>query len=387
MTLLETYLNRATRGVWGKKKLEVKAELRGSIEARAWKLECLGFTPELALETAMRELGEPKAIAAGLTKVHTMPTILKSTLALGMFLSIAITSLNSSRAQIEVTTLKLAQYAGLEKVQVTPQSLSKSEPYFLQLSSIKRNLEAAGIAVDDTPQGSLEGFVNQRVLVPTLRFTLPGSVQRIVVQSAPAIWKSETGELEWNRIPPKNIGLDRYYVPFWSFVEQLQTRSGLPVRLEGWRNPTLKVGTTNLQIGSATLTAQPWAVYFSLVMRNIQHEFPDIQGWTYDSNSRTHGIRTNAPTGTVYAVMSNTLEEHFLDVGRVADDGVLYFEARHAVLEFVNVPLEVIQDRVNVGKRGYGSSSRPAKALLIRISSDLKTSFELPARVRSGALN
>jgi hypothetical protein len=52
MNPLETYLNRATRGIWGKKKLEVKAELRGSIEARAWKLECLGFTPELALETA-----------------------------------------------------------------------------------------------------------------------------------------------------------------------------------------------------------------------------------------------------------------------------------------------------------------------------------------------
>jgi hypothetical protein len=100
MNPLETYLNRATRGVWGKKKLEVIAELRGSIEARAWKLECLGFDAECALKMALREMGEAQAIAAGLTKVHTMPTILKSTLALGLFASIAITSLNSSQAQM-----------------------------------------------------------------------------------------------------------------------------------------------------------------------------------------------------------------------------------------------------------------------------------------------
>ena len=70
----------------------------------------------------------------------------------------------------------------------------------------------------------------------------------------------------------------------------------------------------------------------------------------------------------------------------VEDDGVLYFDAPHKVLEFVKTPFELVRDRANIGERGYGSSSRPAKALLIRITPDLKTSFVLPARVRSGAL-
>ena len=108
----------------------------------------------------------------------------------------------------------------------------------------------------------------------------------------------------------------------------------------------------------------------------------------YTSDAHTFGIRTESPISTVYAVMTTTDDPNrfHADAARVADDSVLYFDAPHKVLEFVRTPLELVKDRANINKRGYGSSSRPAKALLIRITHDLKTSFVLPARVRSGAL-
>jgi hypothetical protein len=234
-----------------------------------------------------------------------------------------------------------------------------------------------------------EGFANQQRTYPTLRFDFPGSQKRTILQSAPPVWQSGNGKLEWNGLPPVDLGLDRYYMPFWMFVNQLRERSGFAIKLEGWRNPKITIGSTTLQIGSEQTPAQPWQIYSSIVGRTLMDSFyPKINSWGYHDNSAPHAIRTGVPIGAVYAVVTPSVNQTQLhiDVARVADDGVLYFDAPYKVLEFVRTPLEVVKDRVNINKKGYGSSSRPAKALLIRISSDLKTTFELPARVRSGAL-
>lgn len=148
MNALETYLRRATRGVWGSKRTELIAELRGSIEARIWMLECQGYSSEHALETALTELGEPRAIAAGLIGVHTMPRIFRSTLALSLFAALSVTLINSSRAQIEVAVMGM-------KVITQPTNVVSGPPgrpvhYLLSFESIKLNLEAAGISVVET---------------------------------------------------------------------------------------------------------------------------------------------------------------------------------------------------------------------------------------------
>jgi hypothetical protein len=52
----------------------------------------------------------------------------------------------------------------------------------------------------------------------------------------------------------------------------------------------------------------------------------------------------------------------------------------------VKTQLELVRDRLNIKRRNYGSSGRPAKALLVKITPDLKTSFVLPAKLRSAAL-
>ncbi len=75
---LETYLKQATRGIWGKRKQDAILELRGNIEARIWTLEHQGKTQSEALEMALQELGDPRAVRAGFVQVQSLPFILRA---------------------------------------------------------------------------------------------------------------------------------------------------------------------------------------------------------------------------------------------------------------------------------------------------------------------
>ena len=75
---LETYLKQATRGIWGKRRTDAILELRGNIEARIWALEHQGKTPTEALEIALQELGDARAVCAGFVQVQSLPSILRA---------------------------------------------------------------------------------------------------------------------------------------------------------------------------------------------------------------------------------------------------------------------------------------------------------------------
>ena len=402
MNALETYLRRATRGVWGTKRTELIAELRGSIEARIWMLECQGYASERALEVALTELGQARVIAAGLIGVHTMPKIFRSTLALGLFAALSVTLINSSRAQIEVSKGSFVVTTGTERFLVT----GSFDAYFLNFESIKKNLEDAGIVVDATPQKSLDAAYGTAVL-PTLRFRLLGSDREMSLQATESFMNtalrataisvltsqsaasSDTVDASGTITSSGKPSIEEKAVSLSSFARQLLKRSGLPVRVLGWRNPTIEVGTTKLQIGSEKSSASPREIFVDTAGRTVQSGFPQVNGWFLFSGDQHHVLRVNDSPGTVYAVVTSapsTATMQSIDAARVADDGVLYFDTPYKVLEFVKTPLDLVRDRANIGKPGYGSSSRPAKALLIRITPDLKTSFVMPARVRSGAI-
>jgi hypothetical protein len=80
MTELEQYLKNATRGLWGKRKVEVREELENHVLERALKHELSGLTREAAILKTLEELGSSRAINRKMTEVHTMPALLKSML-------------------------------------------------------------------------------------------------------------------------------------------------------------------------------------------------------------------------------------------------------------------------------------------------------------------
>ena len=70
MNQLEQYLKNATRGLWGKRKLEVREELEAHVLERVHKHEFLGMTREDAISNSLSELGPAQVIRSGLQRTY-----------------------------------------------------------------------------------------------------------------------------------------------------------------------------------------------------------------------------------------------------------------------------------------------------------------------------
>jgi hypothetical protein len=71
MTELEQFLHTATRGLWGKRKLEVREELEAHVLECAHKHELLGMTREQAISKSLSELGPAQVIRSGLRRTYS----------------------------------------------------------------------------------------------------------------------------------------------------------------------------------------------------------------------------------------------------------------------------------------------------------------------------
>ncbi len=70
MTELQKYLQKATRGLYGKRKLEVREELESDITERTKRFELLGLEKPKAILKALEELGNPQKLAFGFWEVE-----------------------------------------------------------------------------------------------------------------------------------------------------------------------------------------------------------------------------------------------------------------------------------------------------------------------------
>jgi hypothetical protein len=97
---LETYLKTATKGLYGRKKLEVKTEIEGNIKELALEYQIAGLTEANAISQAILDFGEARDLNAGMVKVHTMPKMIKAVLLAGLLSSVALVGISSSLAEI-----------------------------------------------------------------------------------------------------------------------------------------------------------------------------------------------------------------------------------------------------------------------------------------------
>jgi hypothetical protein len=70
MNELEHYLKTATRGLWGKRKLEAHEELENHLLERARKHELLGLSREDAISKSLAELGSAQVIRSSLQRTY-----------------------------------------------------------------------------------------------------------------------------------------------------------------------------------------------------------------------------------------------------------------------------------------------------------------------------
>lgn len=131
MNEVERYVRRASRGLWGKKALEVRAELRGHIEGRVLEFQTVGLGQAEAVRQTLRELGAPEQVRAGMGQVYLLPTLARSG-AVALVGAVLVTSL---------VTRGVAQVRALDK---NPPGLPSVAPYLL-LSDVQKQLQEAGI--------------------------------------------------------------------------------------------------------------------------------------------------------------------------------------------------------------------------------------------------
>ena len=104
MTPLEKYLNTATRGLWGKKKLEVREELEAHVLEKAKRHQLLGLTEHAAISRTLEELGHSQTINRKMTEVYTMPTI-RSGLLIGALFTAAFSLTATGVAQVAISEI------------------------------------------------------------------------------------------------------------------------------------------------------------------------------------------------------------------------------------------------------------------------------------------
>jgi hypothetical protein len=152
---LEQYLNAATRGLWGKKKLEFREELEAHVFERARKLELQGFNHTDAIQKVLEQIGPANIVSRGMIGVHTMPAI-RSGLLIGALFTAALSFMATGVAQVAISVI----YATKDTITTM----------FLNVDSLINNLQEVGFEATKSDQQLEMKFGETTVNIPFTAF-------------------------------------------------------------------------------------------------------------------------------------------------------------------------------------------------------------------------
>jgi len=333
MNETERYLRQATRGLSGQARRDAQQELRGAIEDKVWRFTLLGLPEEKAIRAALRDLGDPHAIALGFTQVHTLPkaalaAVLATTATLlGVQALAQVPTVHAiadpeyqscvydeaalQRASIEDAARwrrQLAQPGGRARLEAACQATTPSlGNTLLRLSDLTSALTKTGVQVR-SPERRLDGF---------LYLTVPGTPEEQTLDLS-----------EYTRDIAGEI-----YVQTWSLINHLRRTSGVSVRLIGQVNPVLELGKTKIQLGTSAAPVLATDLYAG-ALSDLLHTQPlsvadkplRIEyGFDVPGQVRSQ-IGIDVPDGTLFMVISNAA----LTAPKPSTDAVYTFRIRVA---------------------------------------------------------
>ena len=285
---LERYLRRATRGLWGQRRREVRAELEEHVLEQAWVYEREGLDTREALARALETLGEARALSAGLTRVHSGPALARGAL-LAVALAGGAVALFANRPP-SVAALQSIEPAMLENLQG------------LRLDDLQASLGPLGVGV--------EAFADRAIV----RFPDARGPIRLEVTAEDFVTTPE-------------------------FVQAVAHAPGATVDLAGWDNPRLSVGTTAFTLGTPDTPVTGYGLYAELIgARLTTGERWGFAGYSvvrFSSEAparhgyHPHRLRVTAAPGTVVAAVSapgqrgSSLRFIEVDVAPVQPDGTV----------------------------------------------------------------
>ena len=388
-TCIETYLRRATRGLWGKRRLEVREELAAHLEARVLSYQLAGYDEMGALGRALSEMGNPREVSLGMAKLYTFPKIAGSGLA---FAALCVLTLAVWPHTIAQGVKSIFYYPTTEcvralepgsKVPISQEcDLNTFSDVWLERQELVQTLQIQGVKVTGAE---------------TLTLTFPKAQSVSIRAGAP-------GNLDYDIKPA-----DSSYVALSSLLYVLQNQ--VRVSVEGWDNPRVHFGEAVIQVGSNKRLVPGstfYRTYLNTFVRGKVTEAANKQSQTQDFlftpredywmegyDVKEQALEVIAKPGEVYGVIAildpelpaklfsdeseNPNEAFFADtafttlstdVARVAQGGTLELYLPEEPLKFV---------------KSLGAQPIPGTAVLVRLSgSDNKLGYEIvsPEQIR-----
>ncbi len=234
----EHYLQQATRGLWGRKRREVREELEAHLHERALVHRIAGLSETDAVERAVLELGHPQEVSIGMTRLHTLPTVVGSGALIAAIAVLSITLLTGSVAQSLPGTFywpSVECVQALEKGPVKPSNRACFEAtnlLWLDQQALQEALEPQGVKVETKTAGDADGL---------LSLTFPNSTPVYVPLGSSGIEvEDEVGE---------TIPLAPGYFSLWDMVKAASYQDDLSIEVSGWDNPTVRVNGSSFQVG------------------------------------------------------------------------------------------------------------------------------------------
>ena len=300
---VDAYLNKATRGLWGKKKREVEEELGAHIQGRVNAYRMAGSSEKEAVQRTIRELGQPEKVSSGMTRLYTLPTALSlGALTLGLCLSLVLL-VSQTAAQTLSSSFSWPSPACLEGKE--KETCVSSEPWFT-LPSLKAVLEPQGVTVKENARG--------------VNLLFPGSSIPVILSSNPKVLADKDRKLY-----PKDYQPAPGFYVLSQFLSKLAQNSTLPVQVSGWQRLTVEVADVVFEVDMQGSGTQRWSYdrepgyyfysdYFSKVLRTIALPKPQ-EGFTQsvtlrlnasDKSSSRKRFRLSEFEEGVYGVVTRT---------------------------------------------------------------------------------
>ncbi len=238
---LARYLRLATWGLPHKKKLEIQQELLGNIEILSLEYQVQGMNTTQALNAALLDFGKPERVCVGMTKVYTMPVIIRNIGLAALLSSLGIGILSTSTAQIIASVTGRLPISTCADGQTDAIEIGKAwipcegnYGIWIHLPSLKATLEPLGVKVSTNQSNPwLETKIN-----------FPKGINPVIIKN------QDNQPLP---IQGEQVKISPEFVEATTFFASLNA-VGLPIRLTTKNNLEISVGETKFPLHSVNNT-------------------------------------------------------------------------------------------------------------------------------------
>jgi hypothetical protein len=354
---IDQYLRKSTRGLWGRKRAEVKEEISTHIQGRVNAHLIAGFNERDAIEKTLAELGHPAHVSAGMARLHSLPIVAGSGMMLALCCALVVVWLSGSTAQtLQVTNIFPAEECLLANE--TFISVCESQGLWVGIDELQAILEPQGVKFSEQYNLTILEFPDGKTfpIAPPTEFDFV-KVEKTLLDPQPGYVRLE--ELIWG----------------------LTSRRDTLIMFEGWESAVIRVGDVSVEMPKENEMAGGsyfYSSHFSNVLLKGSRVFDDafanksvlFYDFVEDDNRvRSVNVRVPAKEGTVYGI-AMLQEPHELLIDFTSEDQIdlaLYFNvaptSADGTVSFDVSKKDFVFDDDSVG---FG------KALLVRLSGEFR---------------